>query len=244
MQWITKIQTYYYEIVEQTVVQYTNVEEQEQIKQESDATFPFLKLAKVKLPHFDGELRHYPQFKRHFNKQVITQIRAMDAAYVLRSCLGKEPESLVKSIDNDVQEMWRRPDEKYGDPAKIADVIIDSIRRFRTLKEGEDKRFIELVTIVEDGYKDLSRLVLEAEITTTSSVSIKNKLNQQTSEENGRKWLVVTEVTSTNQKSSPVFFNFCKMKGALLNTTVLLFGRRTTTNITEVHRTIQKASKK
>ena len=90
------------------------------------------------------------------------QIRAMDAAYVLRSCLGKEPEGLVKSIDDDVQEMWRRLDEKYGDPAKIADVIIDSIRRFRTLKEGEDKRFIEFVTLVEDGYRDLSRLGLEA----------------------------------------------------------------------------------
>ena len=108
MQWITKIQTYYYEIVEQIVVKYTNVEEQKQIKQESDATSPFLKLAKVKLPHFDGELHHYPQFKRDFDKQVMTQIRAMDTAYVLRSCLGKEPESLVKNIDNDVQEMWRR----------------------------------------------------------------------------------------------------------------------------------------
>ena len=93
---------------------------------------------------------------------------------MLRSCLGKEPESLVKSID-DVQEMWRRLDEKYGDPAKIADVIIDGIRSFKTLKEGEDKRFIEFVSLVEDGYRDLTRLGLEAEITTTSSVSIIEK---------------------------------------------------------------------
>ncbi|XP_068685121.1 uncharacterized protein [Montipora foliosa] len=175
MQWIAKIQTYYYEIVEQIVVRYTNVKEQEQIKQESDATSSFLHLEKVKMPHFDGELRHYPQFKRDFNKQVMPQIRGRDAAYVLRSCLGKEPEGLVKSIDDDVQEMWRRLDEKYGDPAKIADVIIDGIRRFRTLKEGEDKRFIEFVTLVEDGYRDLIRLGLEAEITTTSSVSIIEK---------------------------------------------------------------------
>ena len=151
MQWIAQIQTYYDEIVEQIAVKYTNVEEQEQIKQESGATSLFLKLAKAKMPHFDGELRHYPQFKRDFNKQVMTQIRAMDAAYELRSCLGKEPKALVKSMDDDVQEMWRRLDEKYGDPAKIADVIIDSIRSFRTLKEEEGKRYIEFVTIVEDG---------------------------------------------------------------------------------------------
>ena len=103
---------------------------------------------------------------------------------MLRSCLGKEPESLVKSID-DVQEMWRRLDEKYGDPAKIADVIIDGIRSFKTLKEGEDKRFIEFVTLVEDGYRDLTRLGLEAEITTTSSVSI---IEKALSTDIRRKW--------------------------------------------------------
>ena len=104
---------------------------------------------------------------------------------MLRSCLGKDPESLVKSIDDDVQEMWQRLDEKYGDPAKIADVIIDGIRRFRTLKEGEDKRFIEFVTLVEDGYRDLTRLGLEAEITTTSSVSI---IEKALSTDIRRKW--------------------------------------------------------
>ena len=133
--------------------------------------------------------------------------------------------------------MWRRLDENYGDPAKIADVIIDSIRSFRTLKEGEDQRFIKDKGTSQDSVKKrkLQQRVRSA---------LKRKLYQQTSEENGRKWLVITEVTSTNQKRSPVFLNFCKIKGALLNTTVLLFGRRTTTNITEAHRTIQKASKK
>ena len=33
MQWIAKIETYYYEIVEEIVVRYTSIKEQEQIKQ-------------------------------------------------------------------------------------------------------------------------------------------------------------------------------------------------------------------
>lgn len=41
MQWIAKIQTYYYEIVEQIVVKYINVEEQEQIKQNLARRLPF-----------------------------------------------------------------------------------------------------------------------------------------------------------------------------------------------------------
>ena len=63
--------------------------------------------------------------------------------------------------------MWKRLDDKYGDPAKVADVIIDSIRRTKIIREGE-----EFVNMLEDGYRDLRRLGLEAEITTTSPVSI------------------------------------------------------------------------
>ena len=68
--------------------------------------------------------------------------------------------------------MWKRLDERYGDPAKLTNTIINTIQDIRPIKEGEKKRFIELVDAVEDGYKDLKRLGLEREITTTSSVSI------------------------------------------------------------------------
>ena len=96
-------------------------------------------------------------------------------SYVLRLCLSSDPAAIVKSIDDDISEMWKRLDEKYGDPAKVADVIIDGIRRTRFIREGEEKRFVEFVEIVEDGYRDLKRLGLESEITTTSSVSIIEK---------------------------------------------------------------------
>ena len=94
------------------------------------------------------------------------------ACYILRSCLEKEPAETVKGIDDDIKEMWKRLDEKYGDPAKLTNTIINTIQDIRPIKEGEKKRFIELVDAVEDEYKDLKRLGLEREITTTSSVSI------------------------------------------------------------------------
>ena len=175
MNWIATIQTCYHEIKEKIVVSYTNVEEAKGTKQESITSASFLQLEKVRMPHFDGKLREYPQFKRDFQKQVMTQTRKSDAAYVLRTCLDAEPARLVKSVDDDIDEMWQRLDEKYGDPAKVVDVIIDEIKRFRMLREGEDKRFIEFVTLIEDGYRDLKRLGLETEITTTSSVSVIEK---------------------------------------------------------------------
>lgn len=70
----------------------------------------------------------------------MTRTRKSDAAYVLSTCLDGEPARLVKSVDDDTDKMWQRLDKKYGDPAKVADVIIDEIKRFRMLREGEGKK--------------------------------------------------------------------------------------------------------
>lgn len=46
--------------------------------------------------------------------------------------------SLKVNYDDDISEMWKRLDEKYGDPAKVAELIIDGIRRTRIIREGEE----------------------------------------------------------------------------------------------------------
>ena len=158
-----------------------------------------LRLEKIKMPKFDAEIREYPRFRKDFEVQVMPSLNNNTAPYTLRSCLGKEPLAVVKGVDDDLEEMWKRLDEKYGDPAKISDVIIDSIQRVKPIKEGENKRFVEFVEIVENGYRDLLRLGLEKEITTTSSVSIKEK---KLSTDIRRDWakLVSSDTTSVDKK--------------------------------------------
>ena len=131
-----------------------------------------LQLEKIKMPSFHGNVRNYPQFKTDFEKQIMPSINAENAPYVLRSCLGKEPADTVKSVDDDITAMWKRLDEKYGDPAKVADVVMCAIQNMKPIREGENKKFVEFINVIDDGYRDLRRLGLEKEITTTSSVSI------------------------------------------------------------------------
>ncbi|XP_068742221.1 uncharacterized protein [Montipora capricornis] len=172
IRWIHDIQRKYNGIIEKLDVQIVKDEQLKESKQAIKEKTTNLSLEKIKLPKFDGEIRKYPQFKRDFQRHVEPTLDKGDVSYVLRSCLGKEPYETVKSVDDDINEMWKRLDDKYGDPAKVADVIIDSIRRTKIIREGEDKRLVEFVNMLEDGYRDLRRLGLEAEITTTSSVSI------------------------------------------------------------------------
>ena len=63
----------------------------------------------------------------------------------MRSCLEREPAETVKGIEYDIKEMWKRLDEKYGDPAKLTDTIVNTIQNIRPIKEEENKRFIQLV---------------------------------------------------------------------------------------------------
>ena len=111
------------------------------------------------MPRFEGEISAYPLLKRDFEKQIIPHLQSDDVSYVLRLCLGSDPATIVKSIDDNISEKWKSLHDKYGDPAKVADVIIDGIRRTRIIREGEEKRFVEFVEIVEDGYRDLNSSV-------------------------------------------------------------------------------------
>lgn len=59
--------------------------------------------------------------------------------YVLCLCLGSDFVVIVKSIDDDISEMWKRLDEKYGDLVKVVDVIIDGIWRIRVKRRRREE---------------------------------------------------------------------------------------------------------
>ena len=123
-------------------------------------------------------------------------VKEESACYILRSCLGKKATDTVKSEDDDIQEMWKRLDEKYGDPAKVADAIINTIKNVRPIKE--------------EGY-DLKKLVFKRQITTTSSVSI---IERKLPAEIGKEWAkLVSADNSTVDKTN----NFSTLLNFLLS---------------------------
>lgn len=131
-----------------------------------------LKLERMKLPLFSGNIRDYPRFRAGFVKQVLPEIESGKAAYVLKSCLSGEAFDAVHNIDDNMTKMWKRLDEKYGQPSKLVDVIVYEIKNMKRLADGDDNAFLELVSTVEKGYQDLARIDMEAEISNTGTVSL------------------------------------------------------------------------
>ena len=80
------------------------------------------------LPKFHGDIREYPRFKYDFKTQVLPSILETQQSYVLKSCLTGVPLEVVKNVDHSITEMWKRLDDKYAEPSKIIDVIMNDIK--------------------------------------------------------------------------------------------------------------------
>ena len=93
------------------------------------------------------------------------------AAYVLKSCLSGEALRLTKNVDDDIDEMWRRLEDRFP-ISKITSDIMSEIRRVKRIMEGEPKRFSEFVNLVEGSFRDLERIDMQAEISNTTVVGM------------------------------------------------------------------------
>ena len=131
-----------------------------------------LKLQPMPLPKFHGEIKEYPRFKDDFQKQVVPSVSETQQPYVLKSCLTGDALDDVKNVDHSIEEMWKRLDNKYGEPSKIIDVIMNDIKKIKPVKENENIKFIKLVDTVERSFRDLERLKLDSELSNAHSVSL------------------------------------------------------------------------
>ena len=66
-------------------------------KTKENVTRSSLKLERMKLPRFSGDLKDYTRFKADFNKFVVPEVDSSKIAYVLKSCLDSEPYKFVKN---------------------------------------------------------------------------------------------------------------------------------------------------
>ena len=96
-----------------------------------------------RMPLFNGNIRDYPHFKTDFIKQVQPQIHNQEAAaYTSKSCLTDTPYDLVKNVDDDLDEIWKQLDDRYGRTSKLTESIMYDIKRTKPMKEEDGQRFV------------------------------------------------------------------------------------------------------
>ena len=143
----------------------------EQPEQSMNQTCSF-KVEKPKMPKFSGDVREYAIFRADFKYAIRSRYSKRDAMTFLRTCLEGKPLELIKGIGSDYDAAWEYLDSVYGDPRYVSDTIAKDIGKFRSLREGENTRFCELVHLVRRCYNTLKEVGLPSDMDNIHMLSI------------------------------------------------------------------------
>lgn len=96
--------------------------------------------------------------------------------FVLKNLLFGEFLEIVKGVDNNFEEMFRCFDLKYGRLEKLVDIVLIDIKVLKIVLEGDNKKFIEMVDIVEGCWFILKWMGLGKEMDNVIMISEIEKL--------------------------------------------------------------------
>ena len=123
-----------------------------------------IRLEKLRFQTFDGDIRKYPKFKAEFQKYIQLLCKSDEIAYIIRSYLPDEISEEADSLGDDIDQIWKQLDKKYGDAGKLVDAIMSEIIQTPTCSNSDDQRVLEMINTIEKARRDLKRLDLEKEI--------------------------------------------------------------------------------
>ena len=138
-----------------------------------------LKTEKLKFPTFSGNIRTFAKFQKDFRRIVEPSYAGDQLSYVLKeSCLRGPAKNAVENID-EVEEIWKRLQDKYGDKLDLVEVVIKELDAVPTLKGNDDHKFIGMVDLLEKGLQDLDAIGARGEIANAYTVKmLESKLSR------------------------------------------------------------------
>ena len=85
-----------------------------------------VKVKPIEPPKFGGDIRQYQTFRSKDEKTMTANYGKN--AFALKQCLSDDALSVVHGVEDDYEEMFRRLDQKYADPVRLTDTVINQLR--------------------------------------------------------------------------------------------------------------------
>ena len=141
------------------------------------STAASLRMERTKLPIFSGNPRDFARFKGDY--KAIVQPAYPDTVHLMynlkENCLKGEARELVKNI-NDLDTIWERLSDKYGDDMQILDSVIKDVQCVNiSTKQNSDQSFINFVDLLDRGVQDLIAIGQEKEFGSRYTVTLIEK---------------------------------------------------------------------
>ena len=119
---------------------------------------PGLKLDRLALPVFKGNMRHFARFVRDFEKTVGREFSDPDLKlmYLQNQCLEGAPKEVVRNLTN-FETAMERLKERYGKVSVVVDAVLKDIGEVR-VGGAEEKAVIHLSRCLEKAWDDMEAI--------------------------------------------------------------------------------------
>ena len=138
------------------------------VNENSETAF---KIERFKFPIFDGHVRKYAKFKYEFEKFVKPLCSPSQLPFALKTYLCDSVRSDVENCDHNVEEMWRRLDQKYGTKQKLIDNIISDIKRLPQCTSNP-QQLLRMINTIEAANNDLKCVNANEELNNATIISM------------------------------------------------------------------------
>ena len=129
-----------------------------------------VKVKSLPPPQFSGDIRNYGTFKSDFERLIRTKYG--DDPYALVNSLQGDALECVRGVEDNFVKMFERLDHRFGNPCRVTESIIKDLKELKPIIEGDTKRFIKAVNVIERAYLDMAKIGLQNEMNTTSTVTL------------------------------------------------------------------------
>ena len=167
-----------------------------------------IRLEKLRFQTFDGDIRKYPKFKAEFLKYIPPLCKSDEIAFILRSYLIDEISAEVDSLGDDIDQIWKQLDKKYGDARKLVDAIMSEIKQMPTCSNSDDQRVLEMINTADC---DLKRLDLEKEVIQRSNSTIVSIIDERLPEDIQIEWIRIVTGDKRDEISRDKFTSLLKL---------------------------------
>ena len=174
-EWVNAIADRFYKLeiktdslMESKQFQTSNSESSQQIAAKRNSNF--IKLEPLKFSSFDGNIRKYPKFRFEFKNYIEPMCNAAQLPIVLKSYLSSTVREDIEQVDDDIDSMWARLDQKYGDRQKLIDNILLDISSLEA-SSNSDESALEMINTIERAHQDLVRMKEESEMNNSTILS-------------------------------------------------------------------------
>ena len=131
-----------------------------------------LQLKRLDLDKFTGDLMKYPAFKERFHKYLMPKCPVFQRPFLLRSHLDEKVREEVDNVEDDMEELWKRLDAKYGNHSKYVDLVLDAIAK---APKGDGKSTLLLINTIEKAHRDLTRIGAAEEMSNSTIIAMVEK---------------------------------------------------------------------